>query len=122
MKQSELKVFLVDDDQIFRFLCKKMLQKFVDKSQIYEFVNGKDALDNIAINPDIILLDINMPVLDGWQFLEELTKKTPNPDIKICIISSSIDPSDKEKFDSYPFLESFINKPLQIESLEVLFK
>ena len=80
MKKAEL-TFIIDDDNIFVFVLKKLLEKNENFVQFRDFKNGEDVIDILekdsAEFPDIILLDINMPVVDGWQFLEKL-EELPN--------------------------------------------
>jgi CheY-like chemotaxis protein len=89
------------------------------------FNNGRDALDNlkaiIRANkklPDVILLDLNMPVMDGWQFLDEfLREPTPKP-ILIYIVTSSIDPDDVNRAKIYDAVTNYIVKPITLETLK----
>ena len=99
-------VFVVDDDKIYHFLIKKLfISNNIEVSPFF-FENGQDALDGIKYNldkdenqPDLILLDINMPVLDGWQFLEEFKKLKEfiKKEISIYVISSSDNTMDRNK-------------------------
>jgi two-component system chemotaxis response regulator CheY len=124
-------VFVVDDDKIFHFLIKKLLSSNnIDVSPIF-FENGLQAIEGIKskINngenpPDLILLDINMPVLDGWQFLEEykLLKEKIQKDIAIYIISSSDDTSDKDKAKLFKTeIKDYFLKPMTSDSLKQIF-
>jgi two-component system chemotaxis response regulator CheY len=124
-------VFVVDDDKIFHFLIKKLLSSNnIDVSPNF-FENGLQAIEGIKskINngenpPDLILLDINMPVLDGWQFLEEykLLKEKIQKDIAIYIISSSDDTSDKDKAKLFKTeIKDYFLKPMTSDSLKQIF-
>lgn len=118
---------LIDDDPIFVFGAKKMMElaDFCDSFLMYK--NGYvaiNALTSIIKHdknlPDIILLDLNMPILDGWQFLDEFLKIEVPKRILIYIVSSSIDPSDIKKAKSYEEVNNFIVKPITMSDLESL--
>lgn len=117
-------IFLVDDDDLYVFLTKKIVEPTKLVGQINVFGNGKSAIDFIRENaanpgllPDIILLDINMPVLDGWGFLEDYTLLMPELSKKIIlyIVSSSISPHDVEKAKGIKAVSDFIMKPFTKE-------
>jgi len=112
---------VIDDDDIYTFTVKRI----IDNSKLAEktlfFANGKLALDffnqylyELASLPDLILLDINMPVLDGWQFMDEFIKLSPliNKRIVVYIVSSSIDQADFNKAKGYEQISDFIVKPI----------
>ena len=122
---------LVDDDEIFVFITTKMLEqsKLVDLIKIFE--NGYDALVYLKQNigdiealPDIILLDLSMPIMDGWQFLEEFVKINPiiGKKIIIYICSSSISPDDVSRAKSVSAVSDFIIKPMTQEKLVEMLK
>ena len=122
LKNKEVILFIVDDDPIFRYMCRHFVAEFVAENNIYEFVNGKEALENIHQKPTHIFLDINMPILDGWQFLDEILKFDICKEIEISIVSSSIDPQDYEKFQKFKLLKSFIQKPLNPLEISKIFQ
>ncbi|MBC7845648.1 MAG: response regulator [Flavobacterium sp.] len=122
---------LVDDDDVFVFLTTKMLEKnrLVDLIKIFD--NGYDALifikeniDNIDALPDIILLDLSMPIMDGWQFLDEFVKINPQigKKITIYICSSSISPDDIARAKSISAVTDFIIKPMTKDKLVEMLK
>ncbi|WP_264563533.1 response regulator [Flavobacterium sp. N3904] len=117
---------LVDDDEVFVFLTSKMLEqsKLVDLIKIFD--NGYDALvflkenlGNIDALPDIILLDLSMPIMDGWEFLEEYVKINPliGKKITIYICSSSISPADVSRAKAINEVSDFIIKPMTKDKL-----
>jgi CheY-like chemotaxis protein len=122
LKNKEVILFIVDDDPIFRFMCRHFVSDYVEENNILEFINGKEALENIHKKPTHIFLDINMPVLDGWQFLDEILKLNINHNIEISIVSSSIDPQDFEKFKKFKLLKSFLQKPLNPVEISKIFQ
>ncbi|GAA0718021.1 response regulator [Aquimarina litoralis] len=120
---------VIDDDPIFVFGIKKVMQLIDFCEGILVFKNGQEALDNLKAIisakeqlPDIILLDLNMPILDGWQFLEEFIKIPCNKKILIYVVSSSVDPEDVLRAKSYESVSEYIVKPISVAKLkEVLY-
>ena len=122
---------LVDDDEVFVFLTTKMLEqsKLVELIKIFD--NGYDALvflkeniDNVEALPDVILLDLSMPIMDGWQFLEEYVKIHPviGKKITIYICSSSISPDDINRAKAINEVSDFIIKPMTKDKLMEMIK
>jgi len=124
-------VFVVDDDKIFHFIIKKLLANNNIKVEPRFFENGLQALEGIKINlqkeeapPDLILLDINMPILDGWQFLEEfkMIKNRLQKDITIYIISSSDNIVDRNRAKDFKDeIKDYFLKPITIDGLKSIF-
>jgi two-component system chemotaxis response regulator CheY len=124
-------VFVVDDDLIHHFIIKKLLQNNnIDVSPSFfengfEALNGlKAKLNNGETTPDLILLDINMPVLDGWQFLEEfkLLKNRISKEITIFIISSSDNSMDINRVNDFQEeVKNYYLKPMTGETLKSIF-
>lgn len=124
------KVYLIDDDDIFVFLTKKTILKVSDNLDVEVFSDGYQAITHLkAIAedkealPDVIFLDLNMPVMDGWEFLSEYETlcSSLSRDIKLYIVSSSISPHEMERADNIPAVSAFIIKPLVKEKfLEIL--
>ncbi len=121
MTARPVDVFIVDDDALLCFILKKQFETF-DEIRVWgTSSDGEEALaalDN-SINsgssvPNLILLDINMPRMNGWQFLNtfEQNPALMNAGIMICILSSSIDDGDMNKAKNYPSVNRFISKPL----------
>lgn len=131
------KILCVDDDPITLMLCKKVIQK-CEFSEVIDIANnGEDALkyldtikdqhlsDPEFILPEFMFLDLNMPVMGGWEFLDEMTAKNyivHFPNLKVIVLSSTIDPKDIEKSKSYPMVLDFLSKPITREMLESLKK
>ncbi len=127
---SKLKIAcIIDDDPIFIFGLKKVMNSVDFAEEILVYKNGEDALENlIAIKndketlPEVILLDLNMPIMDGWQFLDEFTQVKVDKKITVYIVSSSIDPLDYEKTKKYSHIENYIIKPVQTDDLKTILK
>jgi len=128
MKETE-KICIIDDDEIYIFLIKKSLTAMGINNEVISFLNGSEALEefvqfknNNQELPGIILLDINMPIMDGWEFLTEFRKvNSTNPKkIPIYIVSSSIANEDFEKSKTYPEILDYLSKPLELETLETI--
>lgn len=118
---------IIDDDPIFVFGTKRIMQlaNFCESFMIFR--NGKEAYDKLKVIilnkeklPDLILLDLNMPIWDGWQFLDEFIKIPNETPITIYIITSSVDPADVEKAKSYDSVSNYIVKPITIAELKNL--
>ncbi len=126
MKSSKT-VMLVDDDRTSNFLNKKILHNIYSNVEILDFVGSEEALDYLfSINNtdkhiDLILLDINMPEIDGWEFIEEIRLRKLINFSSIIMLSSSIDESDMVKSKLYQEIKGFISKPLKMEVMDELF-
>ncbi|MDO6603040.1 response regulator [Arenibacter palladensis] len=112
----------IDDDPVILFLHNKLFSKYTN-SKIEQFKNGKLALDHILENngPDIsymLLLDINMPVMNGWEFMDEISNLGLDKSISVVILTSSADYADLDKSKSYDNIVHFIQKPLTREKIE----
>jgi len=124
MKKVDL-ACIIDDDPIYIFATKKVMQMTDFCNDILVYNNGKEALDNLKDIvssgenvPDIILLDVNMPVMDGWQFLDEFVQIPANKKICIYMVTSSIDPDDINKAKTYDSLKNYIVKPITTQVLQ----
>lgn len=125
MRKVDL-TYIIDDDSIFVFVLKKLLQKNDIFNRIEDFQNAHDVLNILSQNketlPDIILLDLNMPIVDGWQFLDQIEKIPHKERLNIFIMSSSIDSNDIEKSKNYTTVKDFISKPINHDKLERLLE
>jgi CheY-like chemotaxis protein len=125
-------ILLVDDDEINNFISIKLIKKALLTSDIMACLNGRFAIDQLVDIqkrdpeklPDYIFLDINMPIMNGWEFLDEYKRLNIDPlgKSKIFIISSSVFSNDINRARSYPIVKSFISKPLSVEKIKELFE
>lgn len=130
------KVLCIDDDQITLVLCDMVIKKSEFASQVITAKNGKEGLawfssffskcnnEENKEAPQLIFLDLNMPVMNGWDFLEDYLMKYADrlPATKVVIISSTVNPEDFSRANRYDIVIDFINKPLTTEGLEDLMK
>ena len=122
-----IKLFLVDDDEIFRLAAEVLIETNGLANEVVQLENGLvayDALMDLENEPNelpaIMFLDINMPVMNGWELLEEL-KNGPQvirDNVRIYILTSSIDPNDLVLSKTYDFINGYITKPLTVADLE----
>ena len=129
MLNHKLKLLVVDDDDINLFIIKKIVEKTGFDIDMVSRSNGQQAIDYIneaiAQNnplPKMILIDINMPVMNGWEFIEAYEALTIEHKVDMYILSSSVYENDIEKTKSYKAVKGFISKPLSMERLTELVK
>lgn len=119
-------VLLVEDDPITIMVCERIIKMTFFAEKVTSCENGKIAFDFLMsfrdkdTLPKIIFLDINMPVMNGWDFLEELDKvKSDFKELpRIYLLSSTVDPEDYLKAKKFLLIKDFISKPLSKEALE----
>ncbi|PXA03940.1 response regulator [Coraliomargarita sinensis] len=120
---------IIDDDETYVFITKRMIlaKKLCDQVVIYS--NGKVAIDGfrklLSENgdlPEVILLDINMPVMDGWSFLEKFRELDIPRKITIYMVSSSVDEADMKRAKEYSEVTNYVVKPVKTEDLVKIFK
>jgi CheY-like chemotaxis protein len=127
--EQPYKIVLIDDDPISHLISTRLLERF-STSIVEAFVNPEEALKQLQCRaqnapekfPDIILLDINMPVMNGWEFLEEF-EKLPEDILKttsVMMLSSSTTSLDREKSKKYYTVKKFLSKPLTEELIKII--
>ena len=118
------KLLVIDDDKHNNYLTEYRFRK----AQLPYELKFKDSIEE-AIGilsqkneyiPDLILLDLNLPILNGWDFLNWYDGRNPEHlrDVIIYILSSSVDEDEKKKAYSYPFVSGFIEKPLKLDHIK----
>ena len=131
MKQKLNCILLIDDDEPTTFLSSVFIQEadcteniqIADSAQkALNYLNGSDGLvcgDNNYIHPELIFLDINMPAMNGWEFLKEYNdlEDEQKGNIVIIMLTTSLNPDDKAKAEETPHIAGFENKPLTDEKL-----
>jgi two-component system, chemotaxis family, chemotaxis protein CheY len=122
-------IALVDDDKIFQLTASRTIAATNLTDRILQFENGEDALAFLKLHaadteilPDYIFLDINMPFVDGWMFLDDyaLLKQNLKKEISIFMISSSIDPRDVDRANRNEHVREYVIKPVTPEKFTEL--
>lgn len=127
-------ILCIDDDPITLMLCEKVIIKASFSNEIITAQNGEEALhyfntlkytnteNQLKRHPQLIFLDLNMPIMGGWEFLDYFKSEAFSEfkDIKIIILSSTVDPEDREKSKTYPMVIDFLSKPITLTMLEYL--
>lgn len=107
---------LIDDDLVANMLSDTLIKRHVKQAEIHSFTDPLEGLSYLKQNTlqATVFLDLNMPKLSGWevlQHLEKLPAAVTNP-LKIYILSSSIDPADRQRADQHPLVTGYIEKPI----------
>lgn len=123
------RVYIIDDDKVVLHIFDRLVKKHGCFGIVEAFLESEVALKQLKTQlkikvdqPDLILIDINMPRMDGWEFIENLCKADPEHNTPFMIISSSIDPDDIEKSKQYPCVLDFIPKPLSLDKLDYILE
>jgi CheY-like chemotaxis protein len=119
--------YLIDDDSLTLRLTTMLATRIRFCNSLQSFSNAKIALELLQQNttnhhelPDCILLDLNMPIMNGWEFLDALKQSNLQKDIFVFIMTSSIESADIEKAKKYSCVKDYIEKPISIEKLEAI--
>ncbi len=122
---------IIDDDDIFIYGTRRFMEEVSFCEDIIVFKNGKEAIDGMQNYlaegknlPEIIFLDINMPIMNGWDFLEEFTK-IPNLNkdkVQLYIVSSSVDPFDLQRAKQFELVYKYILKPILPKQLNEILE
>ena len=114
------KILIVDDDQSHHFLTKSIIHSANDKIEVLHAYDGNEALNLLeeGHTPQVILLDITMPGLDGFGFLDKYTAAAKDKKIPVVMVSSSYDQKDKDRAFSYECVPDYICKPFSNEDVD----
>lgn len=127
-------ILCIDDDPITLMLCKKVISKSSFSNEVVTVQNGEEALHHFNIlkytndkskkKPELIFLDLNMPIMGGWEFLDHFTSSDYREfnTAPVIVLSSTIDPEDLAKAKKYPIIIDFLSKPITQQMLEYLKK
>jgi len=113
-------ICIIDDDPIYQILTRKVIGVANIDYDVVSFNNGQEALDAFTLDgdklPDIILLDLEMPIMDGWIFLREMENRN-TVTTAIFIVSSSISQEDKEAAKEFTKIKGHYSKPFNVEKI-----
>lgn len=118
-----LRILQVDDDHSNNLANERLIRKLGFEISVDSFLDPEEALQHLGtaeLQYELILLDINMPRLSGWEFLDRFSKM--NSKIPVIMVSSSVDPNDKKRAMANPLLSGFYIKPLQQPSFIEIFE
>ncbi|MCC5917745.1 MAG: response regulator [Cryomorphaceae bacterium] len=122
-------LLIVDDDPIIHLISKRFLSKIGFEEGILSFMNGQEAMDFISESYQneskyLILLDLNMPIMNGWEFLESMRSNSlaQNENITIIVVTSSIDKEDEDRARAYEIVHDYLSKPLTLEQFEYVLE
>lgn len=126
---SQCRIVLIDDDPICHLISEKMIKRY-SSHHIEAFTSANQALQQLqwradhapAELPDVILLDLDMPQMNGWEFLEEFQKLPSHSKIDVVILTSSVHRSDKARAMSYSVVRDFISKPITEDVVKMIRK
>ncbi len=121
-------ILLIEDDHIAIFIAKTNLDRIFQYNDLLIAHNGEEALNLLKsiedpnLLPDLVLLDINMPLVDGWDFMDHISELNLKKEIPIFILTSSIDPSDIRKSQQYSEIKGFLSKPITTQALDEILQ
>jgi CheY-like chemotaxis protein len=117
------RIWIVDDDSVITYITRRLIHSVEPEMEVREFLSAKMALEKLRIDgslPDLILLDINMPGLTGWSFLDQLNQLRHQ--VGVYMYSTSIDPEDVKRARAYEVVRDFLPKPLDTKTIRRLLQ
>jgi CheY-like chemotaxis protein len=128
MKKNKI-ICIIDDEEINQFILTTIIKNLNSEIKILSFNNGEVALNSLTQlydskedMPDIILLDINMPVMSGWQFMDEFVKLQIGKKTAIYIVTSSSSLDDKKKAKTYSDISGYLTRPIEKNTLKEIIE
>ena len=122
-----MKVFIIEDEEVSLFLTQQVLINSKVTNEIHSFLSAEEAFRSIQAGsdedvPDVILLDLNLPVMDGWGFLDALMPHWEGlkKKCRIYILTSSLDSFDEEKAKTHSMVSGLLSKPINRESVRII--
>ncbi|MEM5474297.1 response regulator [Hoeflea sp. AS60] len=114
-------VLIVDDDEADQFICEYTIRKFDPSIKMIAAFNGREALDILHQSmPDAIILDINMPIMNGFEFLAHYAVEFEHHVPVVAMLTSSLLGADRERALQYDFVKTYFEKPLTIDQLQIM--
>jgi CheY-like chemotaxis protein len=126
-----MKVFIVDDEEVSLFITKRIIVfgRLAEEKDVHTYLSASDALSTLSgckieELPDLVLLDLSMPIMDGWHFLDALASLRPaiREKCRIYILTSSLASSDQQRAAYNPMLSGLIHKPISLQSISMLIQ
>jgi len=129
MKFIYRRIYLIDDNPDSLFITKYFLNTIYEEAEIVDFLSPEEGLSIIkeqtSDQKDLLLLDINMPTMTGWQFLEAVNEKWPEAvlnNTKVCIFTSSTRPADSKKAELHPLVSHYAEKPVSVNDMKIIME
>lgn len=130
MHQGKVELaYIIDDDEVIIYLTDIIIKNVEFCEKLATFTRANDALEALRVAletgkdiPSVILIDLNMPVMDGWRFLDELVKIDTKKQVPVFIFTSSIDSRDMERAQKYGIVKDYIIKPLTIHKINKILR
>ena len=130
MHQGKVELaYIIDDDEVIIYLTDIIIKNVEFCEKLTTFTKANDALEALKVAletgkdiPSVILIDLNMPVMDGWRFLDELVKLDTKQQVPVFIFTSSIDSRDMERAQKYGIVKDYIIKPLTIHKINKILR
>jgi CheY-like chemotaxis protein len=121
--------YIIDDDEVIIYLTEILVKEVEFCDVLKTFTCAEKALDELKAAfenkseiPNVILIDLNMPIMDGWRFLDQLLELDISEQISVFVFTSSIDPRDIERAKNYKMIKDYIVKPLTIHKINKILR